>query len=108
MWVLSYLVWRCDISVEFKHLTPHIVVSSLFDTPSIGTSMTPFPPYHPVCHVATRFDDVTTHTPTMLPAVVGFQCSVCLRLHAHVIVISASVLITTLAPQGKIVLSFPP
>jgi hypothetical protein len=61
---------------------------------------------HPYRHVATRLDDVTTHTPTMLPAVVGFQCSVCLRL--HVIVTSLSVLITTLAPQGKMVLSFPP
>ena len=38
---------------------------------------------HPYRHVLSWFDDVTTHTPTMLPAVVGFQCSVCLCLHRY-------------------------
>ena len=63
---------------------------------------------HPYRHVLSWFDDVTTHTATMLPSVVGFQCSVCLCLHAHVIVISASVFITTLAPHDRIGLLSPP
>ena len=82
MWVLSYLVWRCDISVEFKHLVSYIVVSSLFDTPSKETVGSMLSLNHPIGHVLSWFDDVTTHTATLLSAVIGFECPTWFCFHA--------------------------
>ena len=97
----------CNIIVHPKHLSAHLIIFVLFPTPSEVAVATMLPPDHPTSLMLTRLDD-TTHPCS--------SCSICDSVLSHIstclrfqlIVISASVLMTTLAPHGRMVLSFPP
>lgn len=95
-----------DIIVHPKHLVTGLVIVPLLPTPSKETVGSVFSLDHSTSHVLARFDDIRAQTSTCSSTLVWQHISSCLCY--QLIVISASVLMTTRAPHGKMVLSLPP
>jgi len=95
-----------DIVIHPKHPSTYHIVFVLFGTPSKETSRGVLPFDHPLRHVLARLDDILAQTSTCSSTLVWQHISSCLCY--QLIVISASVLMTTRAPHGKMVLSLPP